>query len=125
MNSQNKPIDGNDNLDESLSTSGASQQPAENSIDLWKTIHDEDAEIVTEFISAETAAKNDEEALKNLDSEINQIEPKQKSSVPRDLDLDDWDFRNVNSTELDSEPELDTTFEELNNLDNLDDEVIV
>ena len=71
MNSQNKPIDANDNLDESLSTSGASQRSAENSIDLWKTIHDEDAEIVTEFISAETVAKNDEEALENLDSDRN------------------------------------------------------
>jgi chemotaxis protein histidine kinase CheA/CheY-like chemotaxis protein len=124
MNSQNKPIDGNDNLDESLSTSGASQQPAENSIDLWKTIHDEDAEIVTEFISAEIAAKNDAEALEeiDLDSDSSYVKPKRKHSPP--LDLDDWDFRNLNSTELESEPDLDTADElddfesdEINNID--------
>jgi chemotaxis protein histidine kinase CheA/DNA-binding response OmpR family regulator len=105
MNSQDKPIDENDNLDESLSTSGASQQSRENSIDLWKTIHNEDAEIVTEFISAETAAKNNEEALENLDSDRNDTKPKRKSSAS--LDLDNWDFRNLDSTELESEPDLD------------------
>jgi chemotaxis protein histidine kinase CheA/CheY-like chemotaxis protein len=117
MNSQDKPIDGNDNFDESLSTSDANQQSAENSIDLWKTIHDrdEDAEIVTEIISAEAAAKNDEEALKNLDSDSDYIKPKQKSSVP--LDLDDWDFRNVDSAELESEPDLDIASGELNDLE--------
>jgi chemotaxis protein histidine kinase CheA/CheY-like chemotaxis protein len=114
MNSHNKPIDGNDNLDESLSNSGASQQSAENSIDLWKTIHDEDAEIVTEFISAETAAKNDAEALEKLDLDSSYIKPKRKSSAP--LDLDDWDFRNLNSTELESEPDLDTA-DELDDLE--------
>ena len=114
MNSQNKPIDGNDNLDESLSTSGASQHSAENSIDLWKTIHDEDAEIVTEFISAETAAKNDGEALEKLDLDSSYVKPKRKSSAP--LDLDDWDFRNLNSTELESEPDLDAA-DELDDLE--------
>ncbi|MBW4536630.1 MAG: hybrid sensor histidine kinase/response regulator [Pleurocapsa minor HA4230-MV1] len=114
MNSHNKPIDGNDNLDESLSNSGASQQSAENSIDLWKTIHDEDAEIVTEFISAETAAKNDAEALEKLDLDSSYIKPKRKNSAP--LDLDDWDFRNLNSTELESEPDLDAA-DELDDLE--------
>jgi chemotaxis protein histidine kinase CheA/DNA-binding response OmpR family regulator len=116
MNSQNKPIDGNDNLDESLSNSGASRQPADNSIDLWKTIHDEDAEIVTEFISAETAAKNDAEALEeiDLDSDSSYVKPKRKSGSP--LDLDDWDFRNINSTELESEPDLDAATDELDDL---------
>jgi chemosensory pili system protein ChpA (sensor histidine kinase/response regulator) len=114
MNSQNKPIDGNDNLDESLSNSGASQQSAENSIDLWKTIHDEDAEIVTEFISAETAAKNDAEALEKLDLDSSYVKPKRKDSAP--LDLDDWDFRNLNSTELESEPDLDAA-DELDDLE--------
>jgi chemotaxis protein histidine kinase CheA/DNA-binding response OmpR family regulator len=106
MNSQDKPIDGNDNLDESLSTSGETNPSEDNSIDLWKTIHgqNEDAEIVTEFISAETAAKNDAEALADLDADSNQNKPKAKSSEP--LDLDDWDFRNLDYTE-ESEAELD------------------
>ncbi|NJR46718.1 MAG: hybrid sensor histidine kinase/response regulator [Hyellaceae cyanobacterium CSU_1_1] len=114
MNSQDKPIDANDNFDESLSTSGASQQSEENSIDLWKTIHDEDAEIVTEFISAETAAKNDEEALNNLDSERNDSQPKRKNSVPLDLDLDNWDFRNLaESLEPEVEAKSEMTMENI------------
>ncbi|MFM2311942.1 MAG: hypothetical protein RLZZ04_1218 [Cyanobacteriota bacterium] len=128
MNSQDKPIDGNDNLDESLSTSGGRNPSEDNSIDLWKTIHEqsEDAEIVTEFISAETAAKNDEEALANLDADSNQNQPKAKSSVP--LDLDDWDFRNLDYTE--SEAELDEAIpselpaSEMNKIDEVD-EIIV
>ncbi|NJK53641.1 MAG: hypothetical protein HC936_14070 [Leptolyngbyaceae cyanobacterium SU_3_3] len=112
MNSQDKPIDGNDNLDESLSTSNARQRKEENSIDLWKTIHDqdEDAEIVTAFISVEAAAKNDAEALENLDADST-IKPPKKSGAP--LDLDDWDFRNLDSTESEpisepiSEPSMD------------------
>jgi chemotaxis protein histidine kinase CheA/DNA-binding response OmpR family regulator len=132
MNSQDKPIDGNDNLDESLSTSGAGNRAEGNSIDLWKTIHDqnEDAEIVTEFISAETAAKNDAEALADLDADSsNQNQPTAKSSVP--LDLDDWDFRNLDSTE-ESEAELDEAIPselpamEMNKIDEVEvDEIIL
>jgi chemotaxis protein histidine kinase CheA/CheY-like chemotaxis protein len=131
MNSQDKPIDGNDNLDESLSTSGAKNRAEGNSIDLWKTIHDqnEDAEIVTEFISAETAAKNDAEALADLDADRNQNQPTAKSSVP--LDLDDWDFRNLDSTE-ESEAELDEAIPselpamEMNKIDEVEvDEIIL
>ncbi|PSB09106.1 hybrid sensor histidine kinase/response regulator [Pleurocapsa sp. CCALA 161] len=123
MNSQDKPIDANDNFDESLSTSGANQQSEENSIDLWKTIHDEDAEIVTEFISAETATKNDAEALNNLDLERNDSLPKRKKSVPVDLDLDNWDFRNLDSTELESEPDLPAV--NADGPDDWDEEVLV
>jgi chemotaxis protein histidine kinase CheA/DNA-binding response OmpR family regulator len=106
MNSQDKPIDGNDNLDELLSTPGAKERSEDNSIDLWKTIHeqDEDADSVTAFIDAETAAKNDAEALADLDADSIQNKPKVKSGAP--LDLDDWDFRNVDYTE-ESEAELD------------------
>ena len=62
MNSQDKPIEANDNLDESLETSDAIQQGDENSVDLWSGESD-DPEIVTEFISVETAAQNDVEAF--------------------------------------------------------------
>ncbi|MEY2859389.1 MAG: hypothetical protein RLZZ74_3702 [Cyanobacteriota bacterium] len=117
MNSQDKPIDGNDNLDESLSTSNARQGKEENSIDLWKTIHDqdEDAEFVTEFISVEAAAKNDAEALENLDADST-IKPPKKSGAP--LDLDDWDFRNLDSTE--SEPVMDAAVDSESNSESKD-----
>jgi len=116
MNSQDKPIDGNDNLDESLSTSNARRPREENSVDLWKTIHDqEDAEIVTEFISVEAAAKNDAEALENLDADST-VKPPHKSSAP--LDLDDWDFRNLDSTE--SEPVIDAAIDRESNSESKD-----
>ncbi len=98
MNSQDKPIEANDNLDESRETSDVSKQREENSVDLW-TGEVEDDEILTEVISAETAAKNDAEALENLAPQKNQSQ-KKKNAI---LDLDNWDFRN-----LDSEPDLDS-----------------
>ncbi len=113
MNSQDKPIDANDNLDESLEISNASRQGDENLVDLW-TGENEDAEIVTEFISAETAAQNDAEAL----AEIAPTNNESKSQKPKNninLDLDDWDFRNppeISSTEdFDSGLELDVLSE--------------
>ena len=56
MNSQDKPIDTNDNLDESLSASEATSGLEQDVVDLWTENNDEE-EIVTEFISAETAAR--------------------------------------------------------------------
>ncbi|MEL6927767.1 MAG: hypothetical protein AAFO95_03930, partial [Cyanobacteria bacterium J06600_6] len=99
MNSQDKPIDGNDNLDESQSNSNSTEQE-KNVVDLW-TNSDEDTEIVTEFISAETAVQNDKEAI----AEVIAADDRAKSSNDIDdvLDLDNWDFRNVDSSELESE----------------------
>ncbi|MEM9507301.1 MAG: response regulator [Cyanobacteria bacterium P01_E01_bin.35] len=106
MNSQDKPIEGNDNLDPSLNTSDVIQEGDANSVDLWSE-ENEDAEIVTEFISAETAAKNDEEALAEIASSEQKAQPMPKKDIS--LDLDDWDFRNP------PEPSLDESeaFEEL------------
>ncbi|MEL6437766.1 MAG: response regulator [Cyanobacteria bacterium J06621_8] len=75
MNSQDKPIEGNDNLDLSLETSDSIEQRDENSGDLWSE-ENEDSEIVTEFISAETAAQNDAKAL----ADIAPKEQKEKNS---------------------------------------------
>ena len=121
MNSQDKPIEVNDNLDQSLETSDAIEQEAENSVDLWSE-ENEDSETVTEFISAETAAKNDAEALEKiapLDQEAQPI-PKQDIS----LDLDDWDFRNppeLNPVESESNLELDDDSELIASSEEIDD----
>ena len=101
MNSQDKPIDGNDNLDESLSTPDPTEQE-KNLVDLW-TGNEEDAEIVTEIISAETAAKNDEEAI----AEVIAADDRAKPNKPKELDLDNWDFRNIDSSELESDSDLE------------------
>ena len=100
MNSQDKPIEENDNLDESLETSDVSKQESENLVDLWQ--ENEDGEIVTEFISAEPAAENNAESLADLAPKEDR--PKQEKSAI--LDLDNWDFRNLNSAS-ESESELD------------------
>ncbi len=92
MNSQDKPTAGNDNLDQSLETSDAIQQESEKLVDLWSE-ENEDAEIVTEFISVETAAKNDAEALEAITPDDSEAQPKPKKDIS--LDLDDWDFRNL------------------------------
>jgi len=103
MNSQDKPIDGNDNLDESLSTSDPTEQE-KSLVDLW-TNNDEDSEIVTEFISVETAAKNDAEAIAEVIAADDLA--KTKSDSEDVLDLDNWDFRNLDSSELESESDLE------------------
>ena len=111
MNSQDKPTDANEHLDESLETSDAIQREG-NSVDLWSD-GDNDAEIVTEFISAETAAQNDSEALEAIASE-NVVKPK-KTKKNIDLDLDDWDFRNIpeeSSVELESNEDEDKALDE-------------
>ena len=92
MNSQDKPIEANDRLDQSLESSDAIQQGDENSVDLWSDESD-DTEIVTEFISVETAAQNDAEAFEEV---VSDEEVKPRPEKPKvDLDLDDWDFRNL------------------------------
>ena len=107
MNSQDNPINENDNLDESLSASDATPQSEKSLVDLWTTNNNEDAEIVTEIISAETAAQNDAEAIKNIGSEDSKNQSKSQKKSNIELDLDNWDFRNIDSTELESEPDLD------------------
>ena len=107
MNSQDKPIEANDNLDESLETSDAIQQGDENSVDLWSGESD-DPEIVTEFISVETAAQNDAEAFEEITSD-GEVKPrKQKKKI--ELDLDNWDFRNLSeedSAEIEFDEDID------------------
>ena len=98
MNSQDKPIEANDNLDPSLEILDAIDQGESDSTDLWSD-NNEDVEIVTEFISVETAAKNDAEALaENVSSEQKVPSPPKKDIS---LDLDDWDFRNPPEPNLD------------------------
>ena len=107
MNSQDKPIDGNDNLDESLSTPDPAKE--QNLGDLW-TDKEQDSEIVTEFISVETAAQNDAEAIAEVIAADDLAKSKSDSDDSDDskdiLDLDNWDFRNLDSSEFDSESEL-------------------
>ncbi len=116
MNSQDKPIAGNDNLDQSLETSDAIQQENEKKlVDLWSE-ENEDSEIVTEFISVETAAKNDAEALEALAPDDSEAPPKPKKDIS--LDLDDWDFRNPPepSMELDVKSESVASAQAANDL---------
>ena len=87
MNSQDKPIEANDNLDELFETSDAKEQE---SVDLWSD-ENNDGEIVTEFISVEAAAQNDAEAIAETAANA---KAKSKKSAKSKLDLDDWDFRN-------------------------------
>ena len=112
MNSQDKPIDGNDNLDESLSTADSTEE--KNLVDLWT--NDDDAEIVTEFISVETAAQNDKEAIAEVIAADDAEDNRAKSeNEPKDiLDLDDWDFRNITSSESDDDLE---SVDEVNDLE--------
>ena len=115
MNSQDKPIDGNDNLDESLSASDSTEQE-KNLVDLW-TNDDEDAEIVTEFISVETAAQNDKEAIAEVIAADDRVESNRANSKSKSediLDLNNWDFRNITSSESDDDLE---SVDEVNDLE--------
>ncbi|MGB5631372.1 MAG: hybrid sensor histidine kinase/response regulator [Waterburya sp.] len=121
MNSQDKPIAANDNLDQSLETSDAIQQEDEQSVDLWSE-ENEDEEIVTEFISVETAAKNEAEALEEIASFDNKAQTKPKKDIS--LDLDDWDFRNLPEqipTESEPDMELDVDRESIASAQEIDD----
>ena len=117
MNSQDKPIEANDNLDESLSTSDATELKEEILVDLWTGDHEYD-EMSTEFISAETANNNDAEALEklNLDSQKDESE-----SESIDLDLDNWDFRNLEAggdSDLEADQDLTTDITDALAVDN-------
>ncbi len=113
MSSQDKPLEANDNLNEPAKAS-------EGSADLWT--EDDDSEIVTEFISAET-----------LDSEESSIEKKAdqtKKKVLSDADFDNWDFRDPllaedeNTLEsnlvLDNSPEQTESGQEADEVDEVD-----
>ncbi|MEO1342364.1 MAG: hypothetical protein AAFV28_14760, partial [Cyanobacteria bacterium J06635_13] len=106
MNSQDNPTNSNDHFDESAANSDSIQPEEKDVVDLWTESNDE-AEIVTEFISDEKAQRNDAEAIDEIEPTVNltvtELEPKSKA----ELDLDDWDFRNLDSTELDSQPDED------------------
>ena len=81
MNSQDRPIEAYDNLDESLSNAIED----DNLADLWT---DEDAELATEFI-LEQEVPNDVRVPESTKGD--RVSPEQDIS----LDLDDWDFRNL------------------------------
>ncbi len=92
MNSQDKPLEANDNLDVSLDSETIKPDENNDLGDLW-TEAPEDLEPVTEIISVETAAQNDSEALEEVVSDFNS-EPVPKKKKNLDLDWDDLDFRN-------------------------------
>ena len=75
MSSQDKSLETNDNLNEPSKAS-------EGSADLWT--EDDDSEIVTEFISAETL-----DSEESSTAETDQT----KKKVLSDADFDNWDFR--------------------------------
>ena len=102
MNSQDRPINDNENLNESWSADNSDSSSAEKSVDLWSQ-DGEEAEIVTEIISVEQAESNNAESLAEVLGTEEQAQPKKKKA---DLNLDDWDFRNVDYAEpdLDEEP---------------------
>ncbi|MGL6342532.1 MAG: hypothetical protein ACRC80_25740, partial [Waterburya sp.] len=70
MSSQDKPLEANDNLDVSLDSETIKPDENNDLGDLW-TEAAEDLEPVTEFISVETAAQNDSEALEAIISDSN------------------------------------------------------
>ena len=79
MNSQDKPIEAHDNLDESLSSDATMSE--DDSADLWT--EEPEAEVASEFIFADEVSDSfgDDSDGSDRQKEI-------------DLDLDDWDFRN-------------------------------
>ena len=79
MNSQDNPIEANDRIEQSLPTSDEIQQE-ESSVDLWSQENED----------AETAARNNSEALEEPELSSKAQSPSEDIS----LDLDDWDFRN-------------------------------
>ncbi len=131
MNSQDKPLEANDNLDELLENSSEIDPEKNNVADLWT--EDEDPELITEFISAETL--DSEESL--LEKDVGETSSKPAKPNLSDLDLDDLDFRNPpqaqssqnskvdltsnnQSTSQESKPELDNAeFDELQELESL------
>ena len=107
MNSQDKPIEAYDNLDESLNSDAI--QENENSCDLW-TEQNEDDEVTTEFIFADEVS--DDAEMPEYSSNDDFDEPEDKQDIS--LDLDDWDFRNLPIEN--SADSLDTELETVNNL---------
>ena len=114
MNSQDKPLDASDNLDELLENHGEIEPENDNLEDLW--LDDGDPESIIDFISAE--ALDSEESLLEEDAEEAPSKPAQKSLS--DLDLDDLDFRNPpqaeDSNNSEPAPALDNFDLEFDNL---------
>nr|MDJ0588652.1 hypothetical protein [Pleurocapsa sp. MO_226.B13] len=130
MNSQDKPLEANENLDKSLDPSDVTKQDNENLVDLWTG--EDEPETITEFVSDETATSNantPEDAV----SEVSKKPAKKKKLT--DIDFDNWDFRDPippepteeiepnivrenqsksEELELDPDPELKKTSEESN-----------
>ncbi len=101
MNSQDKPLEANDNLDGTLD-SNPNQQEKDDLADLWTP--EEDPESTTEFINAADANFNVD------DIEVTEIKPSETTKKPpkkdiAELDFDNWDFRDALSADADSESE--------------------
>ena len=92
MNSQDKPFEANDNLDESPQSSDSPKQEEENLGDLW--VDEADPELSTEFISNDAANVNID-IIENTDAIV--IKPDRQSPEKKlsDADFDNWDFRDV------------------------------
>ncbi|MEM8830013.1 MAG: hybrid sensor histidine kinase/response regulator [Cyanobacteria bacterium P01_G01_bin.19] len=118
MNSQDKPLEANDNLEESLDNSDSNIQGNNDSTDLW--MEAENPESVTEFINAEDANFNAD----NVDSSENSTpytsqEPPKKKELT-ELDFDNWDFRDalsINAQEETSNSSSESTDHDLANHD--------
>ena len=99
MSSQDKSLETNDNLNEPSKAS-------EGSADLWT--EDDDSEIVTEFISAETLDSEESLTAEKADQT--------KKKVLSDADFDNWDFRDPllaeNENTLGSNLVLDDSIEQ-------------
>ena len=109
MNSQDKPLESNDRLEESPDISNLNDPENDNSADLWVEGEGEDPEIVTEFINAADANFNvNDIESREVQALQNDGQPKQKKKLA-DLDFDNWDFRDALSIEANStsEPEFD------------------
>ena len=108
MNSQDKPLEANDNLDESLDLD-LTKSGSDNVGDLWT---EEEPESITEFISAADANFNADN-IENTEVDVSKtVEQPQKKKKITELDFDNWDFRDALSIEANSEPEP-----EINNFD--------
>ena len=117
MNSQDKPIEAHDNLDELLDSDAIEN---ENTADLW-TEHNENTEVTTEFIFADEVPNDVQMPELEAKGDFDVAEDKQDN----DLDLDDWDFRNPpienlvdsSSTELSATSDRAASLQTTNELD--------
>ena len=117
MNSQDKPSEANDNLDDSLEATHEINEDNRNLVDkdnfadLWT--EEENSEPVTEFVTADS-----QDIIDDSLSFLGETPQMSSAKIPKkdfDLELDELDFRNPPAIENPSSQELET---ELTNNDN-------